>query len=86
MKTTNIGRCIAELTSNWDHEEMIMPLLLRGVTHCFPSGKSTREEYDNSDQGFHINMTESKVEWDPQCTDFAQSEESMTDTYATIRE
>ena len=85
LNPTECHHAIA-VAANWDHGELIMQLSLRGVTHCFPSRKPMREEHDNSNQAHRINLTESKVEWDPQCTDFAQSKESMIDTCRRICE
>ena len=68
-----------------EHAELIIPLMLRGVTHCFPTRKPTQQEYDTSDPGYHIDMTHQDVEWDPQTTDYGKSEESMLDVYGRIR-
>ena len=74
------------IAANQDHSELITQLSLKGVTHCFPSRKPMREQHDDSNQVCGIDMTESEVEWNPQCTDYAQSEESMLDTYGRICE
>jgi len=67
------------------HAEIIIPLGLYGVTHYFPTRKPTREEYENSDTTYHIDLTESEIPWEPAQNKFQEAEEAMLDARGKLR-
>jgi hypothetical protein len=60
-------------------ESLRIPLLLHGVTSYFPTRKPTRQEYEQCEEGFRIELTSESIKWDPQATRFEEEEASMLD-------
>lgn len=63
-----------------DDEELIIPLRLRGVTPYFHTRKPTQEEYDTSNEDYHLNLTSDTLTWEPEGNDLNRLEESMLNT------
>lgn len=59
-------------------DKLIIPLQLQGVSSVFPVRTPSRAEFDDDDIP-RIVMTAEAPEWDPQTSDWAKQEASMTD-------
>jgi hypothetical protein len=57
-----------------DHDSMILPLQLSGVTSYLPTHKPTPTEYDSC---VKYNLTYESPEWDPHTPDFAEQESAI---------
>jgi hypothetical protein len=62
-----------------------IPLMLHGVTSYFPTRKPRREEYEQSDLDFRIDMTYESPEWDPSDERFAKAEDAMLNPDGSMR-
>ena len=68
-----------------DEPTVVIPLSLRGVTHCFPTRKPSQEECDTSDPSFHVDLTNEEKEWDSLARDFEQAENRMLDSHGVLK-
>ena len=58
-------------------ELLWIPFELHGVTSSFPSWKPTKEEYENTPEDLHVELTAETPDWDPASKTFQQREEAM---------
>ena len=72
------------ISEDSEHDKLVIPLSITGVTHYFPTRKPMRAEYKNSDTRYHIDLTVEEPIWDPLDTRFQESEEAMLDTRGRI--
>ena len=63
-----------------------IPLELHGVTSYFPSRKQTKEEYENTPEDLHIELTAKAPDWDPASKAFQQQEEAMLQADGRLKE
>ena len=64
--------------SDYDNENFILPLSLKGLTSCLPVHNPTKEERESKTHP-RLELTSEHLDWDPDSTRYTEQEEAMTD-------
>ena len=65
-------------------DELVIPLMIHGVSSVLPTRKATVQEYESCDRRY--DLTYDTPDFDPSDPSFARSEEAMTDSLGGLRD